>query len=169
MFRSKRILYLGSISLLVLSSLMFIAHTKLAPTAHAASCNTVATGDWSNNCQVSEGNISNFVYGIQQAINVSGDGCSALTVDGDFGPATKTGVKCFQAVANFPTNEQDGIVGQMTWGAMYTTVHGIFDGSNGGWDYYNGDTFRKWHSTGVWYVFVPRDSEWCQMNLDSPC
>jgi len=171
MFRHKRILYLGSITLLLLSGLMFVANTKLVPTAHAASCNSVATGSWSNNCTVSEGNISNFVYAIQLTIDESKTPCGANT-DGNFGPQTFTAVKCFQKAEGFPPDEQDGIVGPMTWGALFGTL--THDHDAGGWDYYHGQIyttvdFRKFASSGIWYVHVISPSHWCQMNLNSPC
>lgn len=76
--------------------MMPIAAAVLAPTAaSAASCNTSATGDWINNCTVSEGADNRYVVVIQMIVD-SQEICSSLTVDGDFGPDTLAGVKCFQ-------------------------------------------------------------------------
>jgi hypothetical protein len=74
----KRFLLLGSIGVFLLAGLMFTSHTRVSSTAFANGCHTVATGrggpplytpTWSNNCTVSQGNISNFVTAIQTAMN----------------------------------------------------------------------------------------------------
>ena len=112
----KRFLLLGSLGLALFVGLLF---TSAAPGPHiasAAGCNSTATGDWSNNCQTSEGNISLFTVAIQTVVNFSGTGCSTGTIDGDFGPNTLNGVECFQRAKHL--RFIDGIVGPETWGAL---------------------------------------------------
>jgi peptidoglycan hydrolase-like protein with peptidoglycan-binding domain len=147
----KRFLLLGSLAVVLLASLVFTFTIGASGTAFASaqSCNSVATGNWSNNCTVSEGNISNFVVAIQTAINESNTGCGRLSVDGDFGPATLAAVKCYQGKKKLSV---DGIVGPQTWGKMYAML--TYDNyTSGGWAYYympvsNTPDFRKSTSTG---------------------
>lgn len=172
----KRFLLLLSIGVFLLAGLIVTSSTKVSSTAFASGCNTVATDSWSNNCTVSEGNISNFVYAIQTAINESiGNGC-VTEIDGNFGSSTLTAVKCFQAAKGFPLNERDGVVGPMTWGALRGVL--TFDHLNAGWDYYHSQghsitDWRKFDNSGVWYVHVASlttgQFKWCQINLSSPC
>ena len=170
----KRFLFLLSISVFLLAGLILTSSTKVSSTAFASGCNSVATGSWSNNCTVSEGNISNFVYAIQTAIDdSSGNNCFA-SVDGNFGSSTFTAVKCFQTAKGI---SPDGIVGPVTWGKLQDVL--TFDHSNAGWDYYHSQLFptltdwRKFDSSGVWYVHVTSPTtgqlKWCQINLGSPC
>src|SRR5712691_6674589 len=93
---------------------MFAFHTRGSSAVFASGCNSVTTYSWSNNCQISEGNISNDVYAIQLLINETGR-CATIYVDGDFGPATFNAVECFQTYKNIHV---DGIVGSQTWGAL---------------------------------------------------
>ena|SRR5713226_559604 len=170
----KRFLLLGGIGVFLLAGLMLASSTRVSSTAFANGCNSVATGLWENNCTVSQGNISNFVYAIQVAINTSGaryngQSCGGLAVDGDFGASTETAVKCFQGWAGL---SQDGIVGPQTWNALGGVL--VFDHDNAGWQYdhelaSSATDFRVWISSGIWYVHVSSDGEWCQMNLSSPC
>lgn len=168
----KRFLLLGSIGVVLLAGLMFASNTKGSSTAFASGCNSVATHSWSNNCQISEGNISNMVYAIQQLIDETGR-CVPITVDGDFGPNTFNTVKCFQSYKKLSV---DGIVGPQTWG----TLQGLLthETSNSGWNYWSGDgglshEYKMWATSGVWYVEVASNAthqlKWCQMNLSSPC
>lgn len=172
MSNRKRFLLLGSIGVFLLAGLMLTSYTREPSTAFANGCNTVATGNWSNNCTVSQGNISNFVYAIQEDINgyITGTGLCGptLTVDGNFGTKTESAVKCFQYQAVL---KQDGIVGPQTWQDLQAYLW--FLGSSAGWDNYtayvghgNKIDFRKWQSSGIWYVYV---GHWCQINLSSPC
>lgn len=168
----KRFLLLLSIGVFLLAGLMFASHTKVSSTAFAASC--VATDTWSNNCTVSEGNISNLVYAIQTAIgDSSGNNCFTL-IDGNFGSDTLAAVKCFQRAKGLSV---DGVVGSATWGKLRDVL--TFDHLNAGWDYYHSQLFpartnwRKFDSSGVWYVQISSPTtglqKWCQMNLSSPC
>jgi hypothetical protein len=181
MSKWKRFLLLGSLSLVLLAGLMFTSHTQGSRTAFASGCNNPATGSgpkpyyvptWGNNCTISEGNISNYVYAIQEIINVyisfSGKCGPKLTLDGNFGPATFNAVECFQGHNGLSV---DGIVGPKTWGVMenYPIVWGP---DNGGWRNYSAYQtgyidFRMWINSGIWYVYT--GSKWCQMNLSSPC
>ena len=119
MSKWKRFLLLGSLSLTLLVGLMFTSSTLGFRTAFAAGCNSTATGSWSNNCQTSEGNISLFTVAIQTVVTYSHTGCTTRGIDGDFGPNTLTGVKCFQKAKHIPN---DGIVGPQTWGKMEDTL-----------------------------------------------
>lgn len=172
MFHHKRFLLLGSIGVFLLAGLMLTFNTRVSSTAFASGCNTVATGSWSNNCTISEGNISNMVYTIQQLIDETGH-CVPITVDGDFGPNTFNAVKCFQAFKNLAP---DGIVGPLTWGALRGLL--THETSSGGWDNWSGDgglshEYRMLATSGVWQVEVASNTthqlKWCQMNLSSPC
>jgi peptidoglycan hydrolase-like protein with peptidoglycan-binding domain len=159
----KRFLMLGCLGVLLLAGLLLTSTTH---TAFAAGCNTVATGNWSNNCQTSEGNISNFVYAIQQAINTSSAGCST-GVDGNFGPSTLAAVKCFQRSRGLTA---DGIVGPITWGALQAVLRSST--TSGGWHYYTEQVsstklFRESTSSSVWDTLV--GSTWCEMTANSHC
>lgn len=115
MSNRKRFLLLGSLSLTLLAGLMFTSATSGSRPAFAIGCNSTAKGDWSNNCQTSQGNISNFVVAIQTVVTYSNTRCSTKGIDGDFGANTVAGVKCFQRAKGL---SQDGIVGPKTWGKM---------------------------------------------------
>jgi peptidoglycan hydrolase-like protein with peptidoglycan-binding domain len=170
MSKFKRFLLLGSLGVVLLAGLVWTSNIQGFSTAHASGCNSVATYNWSNNCTVSKGNSSNFVYAIQQSINVSTTPCGAST-DGIFGPQTFATVECFQQ--HTTGLSVDGIVGPQTWGALYNTLRKGY--SSGGWNYYHGngnstDDFKQWASSGVWYVYVYNPTgRWCQINLSSPC
>jgi Putative peptidoglycan binding domain len=190
MVSRKRILYLGSISILLLSGLLFVAHTKLAPTAHANACNSVATGydsqgfpDWEANCTVSTtaNTPSNYVYAIQKLMNGflgSNSACDTpLTVDGYFGTRTQTAVECFQASVVL---RQDGIVGMATWGALKKLPQacGSTISTGGIWENWCLNTanqhvdFRLWNSSGIWYVnpaSAGNPAHWCRMDTSAPC
>jgi peptidoglycan hydrolase-like protein with peptidoglycan-binding domain len=125
----------------------------MAPgTAYASGCNTVTTGDWANNCTVSEGADSHMVQAIQILISTL-EVCGQLSPDGDFGPATKAVVECFQGTV-FLT--QDGIVGPETWAALQGQLAAI--GDQGNWANYSSFgpggfvNFRRWIPSGIWYV-----------------
>lgn len=169
MLVSHRIV-LTLLSVVVITCVAFAAFlTQGSSTASASGCNTVATGSWSNNCTVSEGNISNFVIAIQTAINESGTGCSAGTVDGDFGPKTFAAIECFQSKKGLSV---DGIVGPQTWGALYKMLKFGFS-SEGADFYYIGSThfddFVRFTSSGEWFVWFNPANEYCGMILSSPC
>jgi hypothetical protein len=193
MFHPKRVLYLGSISILLLAGLLFVAHTQLTPTAHANGCNTVAESylangafwqpNWKNTCTVSEtaNSDSNAVYGIQLDVNDSGlndpqtgNHCTVGMVDGEFGGNTKTGVECFQkawnAVHGFNITV-DGIVGPQTWIALSYYVQN-FSGVTSGpvWNYFfagtDGQDFRMWgQAPNKWYVNA--GGCWRQMDVNA--
>jgi hypothetical protein len=170
MFHLKRFL-LGSIGVSLLACLLFTTHTTVPSIAHANGCNTVAEGyhtkfsnswpDWSNNCTVSEGNISNFVYAIQLVLNESGTNdpqtgntCNAGTPDGNFGQNTYNAVVCFQKAMSL---SPDGIVGPQTWNALSNDVNGPVNSSE--WNYFHGmvdsntKNYRMWgQSPFKWYV-----------------
>lgn len=123
----KRFLLLGSLSLILLTGLMFTPSTQGSRTAFAAGCNSTATGLWSNNCQTSEGNISLFTVAIQYVVSYSNLGCTTHGIDGDFGANTKAGVECFQTKKHLGV---DGIVGPQTWGAMENVLQCVGDFPN---------------------------------------
>jgi Putative peptidoglycan binding domain len=196
MFSRRRILYLGSISILLLSGLLFVAHTQLTPTAHATSCDTVAEGVqvvdnidepyWHYNCGVSqtENTPSNFVKAIQEIVNAylgTNKKCDTpLTVDGVFGTLTQTAVGCFQA--NEGQGYTGGVVGSPTWDDLADAV-GSFacftcDQNSPDWQYFSayGTTdadFRVFidpnDPTYVWYVRPVGTGTWCQMNTGDSC
>jgi len=166
----KRFLLHGSISIILLAGLLSIFALGASGTAFARpdACNSTAIGTWSNNCQTSEGNISNFVYAIQETIDESRTPCGA-NIDGDFGPQTLTAVKCFQSHSGLSA---DGIVGPLTWGKLQGTL--TFDHAAGGWFYWHGQIFstvdyRQSSSNGAWQIFVVPRARWCTINLNSPC
>ena len=161
---------LGATSVAAASGVHASSHAQVA---RAASCNTTATGSWSNNCTIYEGNISNFVYAIQETILESNAPCNPGNADGDFGPQTLAAVKCFQKWSGFPLNQQDGIVGPQTWGALQHTLTNV--GSYMGWTYwvtqFNGQIFRESDADREWQVFVygppvnPKNV-WCTINFN---
>ncbi|WUV84518.1 peptidoglycan-binding protein [Streptomyces sp. NBC_01476] len=71
---------------------------------------------------MSQGQTGEAVRAVQYLLNAHG---SALTVDGDFGPATNTAVRSFQSGHGLAV---DGVVGPATWGALVVTVQ---QGSSG--------------------------------------
>lgn len=173
----KRFLLRGSISAVLLAGLLSIfALGGASSTAFARpnACNTTATGSWSNNCTTYETNISNFVVAIQTAVNESGTTfnghtCSTGGIDGDFGPNTFNGVKCFQGAEKIGI---DGIVGPQTWGNLYGQLK--YDQTISGFNYYfignaSFDDFAQSTSTGVWWVWFGKANKFCVMNLSSPC
>jgi peptidoglycan hydrolase-like protein with peptidoglycan-binding domain len=172
----KRFLLISGISVLLLAGLLLTSFTRGSSTAFAIGCNTVATNNWSNNCQVSQGNISNFVLAIQQSIDDSGiknvhtgARCSA-TEDGDFAQNTFNAVECFQGARRLGV---DGIVGSQTWGSMYNQLKKSSCDSS--FCYYYGPAtgsttnYARNISTGVWWIWSFPHSRWCEMNLNSPC
>jgi hypothetical protein len=197
MFRRKRILYVGSSSILLLSGLLFVAHTRMAPTVHAASCNTVARDSsgapnflanpfWGNNCAVSttQNSDSNFVEAVQEIVNAQVDThghpvCGTLTVDGDFGPLTLAAVQCFQKL--FHQSYHGGVVGTDTWNNMAAYIDNfpcVICDTGDGWTYFSsaGGTipdFRVYSfggtDEGAWYVRPFGTSTWCQMNTGDSC
>lgn len=98
------------------------ARTAAAAAVYPSGCHTEAYGrenpaigagtDWMPNCWVGSGYITNavFVAGIQVE---DGDwGCNNGGKDGQFGPNTEAGVKCFQRNRGISA---DGIVGSDSW------------------------------------------------------
>jgi Putative peptidoglycan binding domain len=146
--------------------------TGAAP-ASASGCNTVATYAWSNNCNVSHGDVSWMVAGVQEIVFVvtGGPNCGPsgdpVTV---FGDATKAAVKCFQNQVGIGV---DGIVGPVTWTHLRNDLH--FDYRGSGWTYFTSpgfppgfDIFRQWTSSGIWYVQDSGTGKWHQMNTNLP-
>ena len=162
MSRFKHFLLLGSLGVVLLTGLMFTSHALVSRTAFASGCNSPAVNSWSNNCQTSEGNISNYVYAIQYAVDIYAsqghDTCAQIAPDGDFGPNTFNAVECFQRAKHLGI---DGIVGQQTWGALQSTL--FMNNTTGGWTYYDNGDFRKSTSTGLWEVQSPVNFKDCEM------
>jgi len=148
--------------------LMPVAASITAPgAAHANTCNTVATGSWSNNCTVQEGADSNFVVAIQVTATLESPPCNT-NIDGDFGDNTEAEVVCFQRASSLSTT--NGTVNSETWGALQNELR--WEGRIGDWSYWTNvagcsDTscsnFRKWVPTEIWYVGT---LGWEQMNSD---
>lgn len=145
-------------------------------TAEAASCNTTATSNWSNNCTVSQGAHSNLVVAIQTIVapDYYEATLNVLAIDGIFGPATKNAVIWWQYFHNLTT---DGIVGPQTWGAMGSALS--YNSAVGSYYYYisgavpgsgpNYVDFRMNGSTGVWQYGGPSTtSKWTTMNSSTP-
>jgi hypothetical protein len=143
--------------------------------ASAASCNTVATGSWSNNCTASEGDSSHMVEVIQMIVAAQ-EVCApdGVTVDGIFGPKTFDGVECFQNLNDIGV---DGIVGPQTWGTLQSALYKC--SASGGWQYWspiypcpgvNGDPdpIADWINTGKWYFLSPISGAYRQMNTGAP-
>lgn len=179
MFKFKRILLLGSLGVVLLAGLMVTSNIQGSLTAHASGCNDPAKGSsgspsyypsWGNNCQISEGNISDYVYAFQTILNDDSYLCGSLTVDGDFGPNTLAAVKCLQSTFGLSV---DGIVGPNTWNVLSQALGFVAPANQGGWDYFivkaGLKDFRMSVSTQEWYVHIASDNEWCPMDLNSPC
>lgn len=162
MSRWKRFLLLASLALTLLAGVMFASHTLVSRTAFASGCNSPAQNSWSNNCQTSEGNISNYVYAIQYALDIYAsqghDTCAQINIDGNFGPNTLNAVKCFQKAKNLAP---DGVVGPLTWGKLQSTL--FSNGTSNGWTTYDDGDFRQSTSTGVWQVESPVTFKDCAM------
>jgi putative peptidoglycan binding protein len=155
MSKWKRFLLLGSLSMLVLAGLLLTSSTWGSNPAFASGCNSTATGSWSNNCQTTEGNISLFTVAIQIVVTDSGTGCTTKGIDGDFGPNTLAGVKCFQSKKHIGV---DGMVGPQTWGTMEDVLECVGDVANRPIQCHlpgNSSTLFVGASggTGVWEVF----------------
>src|SRR5260370_6473421 len=90
----KRVLLFFSIGMFLFAGLLFTSSTSVASPAFANGCNSVAKGSWSNNCQISEGNMSFF-------------------------PTTFAGVECFQRAKHIVA---DGILSPLTWEALQNTL-----------------------------------------------
>jgi hypothetical protein len=137
--------------------------------ASANSCNTIATGSWSNNCTVSQGNASHMVEVVQMIVQAQ-EICAPdiRNVDGRFGPMTFLGVECFQSFFHL---HRDGIVGPQTWGALQ---HALFRCSaSGGWQYWSpisacAATLADWINTGVWHFLSPISRTWHRMDTSPP-
>ena len=173
MSRWKRFLLLGSLGLTLLAGLLFTSATSGSRPAFASGCNSTATGSWSNNCTVFQGNISNFVVAIQTVITYSGTSyngqtCTTQGIDGNFGRHTFDGVECFQHAERIGV---DGIVGPMTWGKLESVLICTGDPPK---PYFchlprNSTTLFKGADVGIGIWDVLFNGTWCTMNLSSPC
>jgi peptidoglycan hydrolase-like protein with peptidoglycan-binding domain len=140
-------------------------------TAEAASCNTTATSDWSNNCLVSTSSYShsNFVVVIQTIVQIyDQDHCGPLiAIDGYYGSDTANAVKCWQSGHGLSA---DGVVGPQTWSSLgnalsyYTAVGSYYYYIS----QYNVD-FRMNGTSKVWGYGGPyTGSQWTTMNTSTP-
>lgn len=124
MFHPKRFLLLGSLGILLCAGLVFTFSPK-APSAHAA----CSQGCANNPCPpgLSENDSSNntsWVEVLQFALNSKENSTShgfsfstfPLSIDGNFGSMTETGVVAFQNWANISGG--GGAVGDRTWAAL---------------------------------------------------
>lgn len=148
----------------------------VAPTAaSASSCNTAATGSWSNNCTVNEGEASHMVEVIQMIVAAQ-EVCTpyGVSIDGIFGPKTFNGVECFQRLNGIHV---DGIVGPQTWGTLQSALYKC--SAVNGWQYWsahfpcpgtsgNPDPIRYWISTGSWYILSLISNTWQRINTSPP-
>lgn len=116
---------------------------------------------WGDGCIDSEGEMLRMVQLIVNETS-TGQGCWTGTPDGDWGPATKAGVTCFQSWKGLTA---DGIVGGSTWGhRAHSPYAGLMSELN-----YSGSSTSTWvrydldlsggylraqkkTSTGLWYV-----------------
>jgi hypothetical protein len=139
--------------------------------ASANSCNTVAVGDWSNNCTASEGDASHMVEVVQMMVQGQELCAGNITrVDGIFGPMTYNGVVCYQ---KFFGLAQDGTVGPKTWGSMEHSLAKCH--ASGGWQYWStlsggcaAPNIEDWINTGHWYLLSPISRQWRRMDTGAP-
>lgn len=178
MFKFKHFLLLGILGVVLLAGLMVTSNIQGSTAAHASGCNDPARGSlgsgtllspsWSNNCQISEGNISDYVYAFQTILNDDSSLCGSLSVDGNFGSHTLAAVECLQRHFNL---NPDGIVGTNTWNVLAQALG--FKENRDGFDFFivkaGLEDFRMSTSTQVWQVHIASDNEWCSMDLNSPC
>lgn len=164
--------FLASIAVIALCGVSLFA----APAAASArSCNTAATGSWSNNCTVSEGDSSHMVEVIQMIVQ-SQEVCvpDGVNVDGIFGPKTFNGVECFQRETGIHI---DGIVGPQTWGTLQSALFKC--SAVDGWQYWSPiypcpgvsghtDPIRYWINTGKWYILSPISNTWRRLDTGAP-
>ena len=174
-----RIPLLGAV--LAVAALLPVGVIGVAPAsaATAATCNKVAQGDWSNTCQVGDGDTSRLVLGVQQALNgwwvanqLAVSCGSLLNTDGDFGSATVADVECFQQHHGLTA---DGVVGPKTWAKLQAQLfQQAGQCNNQAWCYYSESgspvDFRQWSPTLVWYVAAPsgNSSTYVQMTTGAP-
>lgn len=139
--------------------------------ASAASCNTAATGSWSSNCTVQQGDASHMVEVVQLIVQDQ-EVCvpDGVTVDGQFGPKTFNGVECFQDLNDL---QVDGIVGPHTWGALQSALTRC--SAADGWQYWSAlpscsgsENIRDWINTKKWYLLSPISHTWQRINTGAP-
>ena len=159
------------------ASLPLTVMTAVPGAASAASCNTVATGNWSNNCLVGPGDASNLVEAVQAvlywySILRNYPTCNPMSYDGVFGTNTKDATECFQSHTGLSV---DGEVGSQTWGKMQSFLEPN-GACQGNWCYFNFNgltnsaIWRQWTPNGiggVWYV-QGVNVNWAQMNTGGP-
>jgi len=140
-------------------------------TAQAATCNTTAISDWSNNCTVSTSSHShsNMTVAIQIMIwQLDQQECGPLiAIDGYYGSGTANAVKCWQ---HYHGLTADGVVGPQTWSSLGSAL--IYHSAAGSYYYYynqNYVDFRMNGNTGVWAYGGPyAGSQWTTMNTSVP-
>jgi hypothetical protein len=142
--------------------------TAVSGAASAASCNTVATVDWSNNCDVSQGDSSNYVEAIEDILFQYSElrnypTCYPDNQAGNFDAGITSAIECFQSHTGLTA---DGIVGPLTWGKMQSFLWE--QNCDGNWCYsdFDGQTgttlWRQWQPSGIWYYLG--NHSWAQMN-----
>ena len=161
MFRSRRALLRACAVILVAAiplSTVVAGHGAIA--SAASSC--VATGSWSGNCEISQGDDSMLTYAAQTVITIwalaqSEPASCDPGITGEFTAATKTAVECFQQDHDLSV---DGIIGPQTWGKLQAQLIKQTSPSCDptGWCYFKTggltEEFRQWSPTGVWWVFI---------------
>ncbi|MFB7379809.1 peptidoglycan-binding protein [Kitasatospora purpeofusca] len=95
----------------------------IAPQATAAVPGGCAYTSSSHRPVLSQGSTGAAVKQAQCLTNVWG-GVPRLTVDGIFGPSTRTKIRWIQGCHGLP---RDGIVGPATWDALYNPVPDCYD------------------------------------------
>src|SRR5581483_9948746 len=152
----------GRIAALLLTAALPVGAVVAVPgVASAVTCNKTATSAWANNCTVQRGDSSNMVEAVQWVVlywAASGGhplSCGLSTIDGIFGPATETAVKCFQSHNGL---QATGVVSGNTWAKLQSET--VWNHTASGWAYYDTcqavqcatNIFRQWTASGIWYV-----------------
>jgi len=170
--RSARVIL--TLSAVLAASLLFHVSAASAQSVYPRGCPTIAhgamlyptggsnaPGDWNPNCYVGDSSAylenANYVLGVQYLIQSNGYGCGANDgYDGEEGPITNAGVKCWQKARGL---SQDGVVGPNTWQSL--GFHTLYDPVLSGHYYYylvfsegNMPWFAKTNgNTNNWWVW----------------